>query len=66
MNKMHRDPQELDLTKPRLASNKQKKWKIHQDTVYWVESFDAEPMAFEWNISQDLTHCSSSAISKSS
>ena len=26
MNKDHRDPQELDLTKPRLASNKQK-WK---------------------------------------
>ena len=27
---------ELDLTKPRLASYKQK-WKVHQDTVYWVE-----------------------------
>ena len=36
MSKDHRDPQELDLTKPRLASNKQK-WKKHQDTVYWVE-----------------------------
>ena len=36
MNKDHRDPQELDLTKPRLASYKQK-WKRHQDTVYWVE-----------------------------
>ena len=34
MNKGHRDPHELDLTKPRLASYKQKKWKIHQDTVY--------------------------------
>ena len=33
MNKEHRDPQELDLTKPRLASCKQK-WKRHQDTVY--------------------------------
>ena len=29
-------PQELDLTKPRLASN-EKKWKRHQDTVYWVD-----------------------------
>ena len=36
MNKDHRDPQELDLTKPRFASYKQK-WKRHQDTVYWVE-----------------------------
>ena len=36
MNKDHRDPQELDLTKPRLASYKQK-WKRHQDTVYWVD-----------------------------
>ena len=35
MNQDHRDPQELDLTKPRLASYKQK-WKRHQDTVYWV------------------------------
>ena len=35
MNKDHRDPQELDLTKPRLASYKQK-WKRHQDTMYWV------------------------------
>ena len=36
MNKDHRDPQELDLTKPRPASYKQK-WKRHQDTVYWVD-----------------------------
>ena len=35
MNKDHRDPEERDLTKPRLASYKQK-WKRHQDTVYWV------------------------------
>ena len=37
MNKEHRDPHELDLTKPRLASYKQKMWKRHQDTVYWVD-----------------------------
>ena len=37
MNKDHKDPQGLDLTKPRLASYKQKKWKRHQDTVYWVD-----------------------------
>ena len=37
MDKDHKDPYELDLTKPRLASYKQKKWKRHQDTVYWVD-----------------------------
>ena len=36
MNKNHKDPQELDLTKPRLALYKQQ-WKRHQDTVYWVD-----------------------------
>ena len=36
MNKNHKDPQELDLTKPRLASYKQK-WIRHQDTVCWVD-----------------------------
>ena len=33
VNPMHK---ELDLTKPCLASYKQK-WKRHQDTVYWVD-----------------------------
>ena len=33
MHKNHKDPQELDLTKPSLASYKQK-WKTYQDTVY--------------------------------
>ena len=36
MHKNHQDPKELDLTKPRLASY-QKEWKVHQDTVYWVD-----------------------------
>ena len=36
MHKDPRDPQDLDLTKPRLASYKQK-WKRDQDTVYWVD-----------------------------
>ena len=35
MHKNQKDPQELDLTTPRLALHKQK-WKRHQDTVYWV------------------------------
>ena len=37
MNKEHKDPYEIDLDAPRLASHKQKKWKGHQDTVYWVD-----------------------------
>ena len=36
MDKEYKDPQELALTKPRLASYKQK-WKRDQDTVYWVD-----------------------------
>ena len=36
LHKNHHDPTELDLTKPRLASYKPK-WKVHQDTVYWVD-----------------------------
>ena len=34
MNKDHKDPYEIDFTKPRLASYKEK-WERHQDTVYW-------------------------------
>ena len=34
MNQDHKDPHEFDLTKPRLASYKQKKRRRHQDTVY--------------------------------
>ena len=37
MNKEHRDPHELNLTKRHLASYKQKKWKRHQDTMYGVD-----------------------------
>ena len=37
MDKDHKDLHELDLTKPRLASYKQKKWKRHHDTVYRVD-----------------------------
>ena len=36
MNKNLKGPQEFDLTKPRLASYKQK-WRRHHDTVYWVD-----------------------------
>ena len=41
MHKNHQDPTELDMTKPRLASYKQK-WKVHQDTVYLVDTQQAQ------------------------
>ena len=38
MNKEHNDPDEIDLNVPRLAWwYKQKVWKKHQNTVYWVD-----------------------------
>ena len=37
MDKEHKDPYKLDLTKPCLVWYKQKTWKRHQDTVYWVD-----------------------------
>ena len=37
MDKEHKDLYELDSTKPRLAWYKQKTWKRHQDTMYWVD-----------------------------
>ena len=37
MDKEHKDPYKLDLTRPRLAWYKQKTWNRHQDTVYWVD-----------------------------
>ena len=40
MDKEHKDPYKLDLTKPRLAWYKLKTWKRHQDTVYWVERIE--------------------------
>ena len=38
MNKEHNDPYEIDLNAPRLAWYKQRTWKRHQDTVYWVDT----------------------------
>ena len=48
MNKNQKDPQELDLTKPRLVLNKQK-WKRHQDTVYWVDIQLAQRKGLKFN-----------------
>ena len=36
-NKEHKDPYDIDFTAPRLAWHKQKKWKRHQDAVFWVD-----------------------------
>ena len=37
MDKNHRDPDTIDLEAPRLAQYMHKAWKIHQDTVSWVD-----------------------------
>ena len=37
INKEHKDPYDIDLDAPRLAWYKQKTWKKHQNTVYWVD-----------------------------
>ena len=55
MDKDHKDPYKLYLTKPRLASYKQKKWKRHQDTVY-LGRYTA--CATKSSIKQDVTQSS--------
>ena len=37
MNKECRDPDKIDLDAPRVAWYHQKKWKKHQNAVYWVD-----------------------------
>ena len=37
MDKEHKDPEKINLDAPRLAWCKQKVWKKHQNTVYWVD-----------------------------
>ena len=36
-DKSHKDPDTIDLSKPRHAQYKHKAWKRHQDAVYWVD-----------------------------
>ena len=48
MAKEQKDPYKLDLTKPRLAWYKQKTWKRHQDTVYWVDIQLAQRKGFKF------------------
>ena len=37
MNNEHKDPDVIDLNAPRLVWYKQKVWKKHQNTIYWVD-----------------------------
>ena len=37
MDKSHKDPDTIDLSKPRHAQYMHKAWKRHQDAVYWVD-----------------------------
>ena len=46
MNKENKDPYDIDLNAPRLAWYKQKKWKKHQNTVYWVDKQLAQQKGF--------------------
>ena len=48
MDKEHKDPYKLDLTKPRLAWYKQKMWKRNKDTVYWVDTKLAQKKGFKF------------------
>ena len=48
MNKEHKDSDTIDLKAPRLAWYKQKTWKKHQNTVYWVDIKLAHKKGFKF------------------
>ena len=51
--KIHENPQSYSAWEDRLG------W-FKSSPEYWIfDRIDGEPMEFEWNISQDLLHCSS-------
>ena len=56
MNKEHRDPNKIDLEAPRLAWYHQKKWKKHQNTVYWVKRKDSSSIKHDRTQSSFTTH----------
>ena len=47
LNKEHKDPDVIDLDAPRLAWYKQKTWKKHHNTVYWVDIKLAQKIKFK-------------------
>ena len=48
MNKEHKDPDVINLDAPRLVWYKQKVWKKHQNTVYWVDIKLAQKKGFKF------------------
>ena len=48
MNKEYKDPDEINLNASRLAWYKQKVWKKHQNTVYWVDINLAQKKGFKF------------------
>ena len=48
MDKQHKDSETIDLEAPRLAWYHQKKWKKHQNTVYWVDIKLAQKKGFKF------------------
>ena len=49
VNKEHRCPDIIDLEAPRLAWYKQKRWKNHQNMVYWVDIKLAKQKGFKFH-----------------
>ena len=58
MNKEHEDPDVIDLDAPRLAWNKQKTWKKHQNTVHLVDIKLAQKKEVLSSIKHDRTQSS--------
>ena len=48
MSKEFRDQDKIDLEAPHLAWYHQKKWKKHQNTVYWVDIKLAQRKGFKF------------------
>ena len=48
MDLEHRDPNNIDLTQPRLAWYKHKTWKRYQDPMYWVVMQVAQRKGFKF------------------
>ena len=48
MNEEHRDPNKIELEAQGLAWCHQKKWKKHQNTVFWVDIKRAQKKGFKF------------------
>ena len=60
LGKMNENPQSNTVWEEQLS------WFKDSPQYRTLDTFDGEPIEFEWNISQDSPHCSSATESKSS